>query len=57
MPQVRRLLEVVLPLTEHSARQRLVWSYWRRRKWMLSLLALTPCSAATIRGSPLDCLL
>jgi hypothetical protein len=32
VPEVRRLLEVALPLPERGVRERLAWSYWRRRK-------------------------
>jgi SRSO17 transposase len=32
VPEVRRLLEVALPLASRSARELLAWSYWRRRK-------------------------
>jgi len=32
VPEVRRLLEVALPLPERGIRERLAWSYWRRRK-------------------------
>ena len=32
MPEVRRLLEVALPLPERGVRERLAWSTWRRRK-------------------------
>ncbi len=30
VPELRRLLAVVLPLSECSARKLLAWSYWRR---------------------------
>lgn len=32
MPEVRRLLDVALPLPPRSALLRLAWSYWRRAK-------------------------
>jgi hypothetical protein len=30
VPEVRRLLEIALPLPERSSRERLAWSLWRR---------------------------
>jgi hypothetical protein len=30
VPEVRRLLEIALPLPNRSSRQRLAWSLWRR---------------------------
>ena len=32
VPEVRRLLEVALPLPERDLRECLAWSTWRRRK-------------------------
>jgi hypothetical protein len=32
VPEVRRLLEVALPLPERGVRERLAWSTWRRRQ-------------------------
>jgi hypothetical protein len=30
VPEVRRLLEIALPLPNRSSRERLAWSLWRR---------------------------
>jgi len=32
IPEVRRLLEVAMPLPPHSPELRLLWSNWRRAK-------------------------
>ena len=37
VPEVRRLLEIALPLPPRSKELRLAWSFWRRTKRLQSI--------------------
>uniref|UniRef100_A0A540V842 Uncharacterized protein n=1 Tax=Litorilinea aerophila TaxID=1204385 RepID=A0A540V842_9CHLR len=39
VPEVRRLLEIALPLPPRSPELRLAWSLWRRAKRLLARLS------------------
>ena len=58
MPEVRRLLEVALPLPERGIRERLAWSYWRRRKCyhasVTTAIGTGPSTLDPIRSIPPD---
>ena len=49
VPEVRRRLEVALPLPERGVRERLAWSYWRRRSDPGAPLPLPPSLLAQVR--------